>query len=114
MLIYIKFVCLSLLLLLGLVSFAGAASSNELNGSNLAGYTFICDGQTIIIYRTETGWALWGDTNVEVSTTYDGWMLTHKRTGIERSLSTNIGEQPVLYVYSDNDAKEFACFEISN
>ena len=114
MLIYIKFVCLSLLLLLGLVSLAGAASNNELNGSNVAGYTFICDGQTIIIYDTETGWALWGDSDVDVSTTYDGWMLTHKSTGIERSLSSTIGQQPVLYVYSDNDAKEFACFEISN
>lgn len=58
------------------------ATSDIKDGASLKGqHIFVCDGEIFTIIKTELGWALLSEPDVEVSTTYDGFMLTDQRSG---------------------------------
>ena len=70
---------------------------------------YVCDGKIYTIIKTEMGWALLSEPDVEVSTTYDGFMLTDQKSGAKRSLGKLASGVDVLYVYHENDTKRYVC-----
>ena len=79
----------------------GSLSNGHLN--------YVCDGETYIIISTETGWALLNQPDVEVSTTYDGFMLEDHETGTQKSLGKLASGADVMYVYYVDGTKRYDC-----
>ena len=98
------------ILLVLLITIGSQTTANVQDGSSLnrqIGY--VCDGQTFVIIKTETGWGLLNEPDVEVSTTYDGFMLVDHKSGTERSLGKLASGADVMYVYHENDTRRSDC-----
>ena len=50
--------------------------------------------------------------DVLVSTTYDGFMLVNRETGIEKSVGKSASGTDVMYVYHKNDTRRYDCVAI--
>ena len=86
------------------------ATSGIEDGAWLKGqHIFVCEGETFTIVDTETGWGLLNEPDVEVSTTYDGFMLVDHKSGTERSLGKLASGADVMYVYHENDTRRSDC-----
>lgn len=88
----------------------GSANSQDISPLNRLKY--VCNGETHIIISTETGWTLLKQPDVEVSTTYDGFMLVNRETGLKKSLGTSASGADVMYVYHENDTRRYDCVAI--
>ena len=88
----------------------GSANNQDISPLNRLKY--VCNGETYIIVLTETGWALLKQPDVEVSTTYDGFMLVNRETGLKKSLGTSASGADVMYVYHKNDTRRYDCVAI--
>ena len=108
---YVKLLGLVLLFSMGIGN-VGRANSDGIMLSWAFGY--VCDGQTIIIGPTKTGWALWNAPDVDVYTTYNGFGLTNQKTGHSGYLTSLVGEKFVLDVEIDSSSKRYDCFKIFN
>ena len=73
---------------------------------------YVCNGETYIIVSTEAGWTLLEQPDVLVSTTYDGFMLVNRETGIEKSVGKSASGTDVMYVYHKNDTRRYDCVAI--
>ena len=99
-------VVLAFLMMIG----SQATAANE-DGSSSNGYLkYVCNGETHIIVSTEAGWAAPSRPNVTVETTYDGFMLTDRETGLERSLGKSASGANFMYVYHADGTKRYDCF----
>ncbi|MDB4842023.1 hypothetical protein OAH73_05590 [Planktomarina sp.] len=103
----LKHLLISLAFLMTLSSPVSAEDVGDGSSSN-GGLKFICDGITLIITSTEEGWALMSKPDVEIYTTYDGFMLIDHQTGISRSLGKSSGAD-VMYVYYENGTEKYDC-----
>ena len=63
---------------------------------------YLCNGETYIIISTEAGWVSLSHPYISVTTTYDGFMLTDRETGVEQSLGKSVSGADVMYVYAEN------------
>ena len=63
---------------------------------------YLCNGETHIIISTEAGWVSLSHPYISVTTTYDGFMLTDRETGVEQSLGKSVSGAEVMYVYAEN------------
>ena len=84
-------------------------STNNQDSSPLIRFKYVCNGETHIIVSTEAGWALLKQPNVEVSTTYDGFMLVNRETGIKKSLGKSSSGGDVMYIYHEENTKRYVC-----
>lgn len=73
---------------------------------------YVCDGKIYTIIKTEMGWALLSEPDVEVSTTYDGFMLTEQKSAIKRSLDKWASGADVMHVYDENGTRRYDCVSI--
>ena len=71
--------------------------------------SYVCDGKVYTIVDTETGWGLLNEPDVEVFTTYDGFMLVDHKSGTNRSLGKLASGAGVMYVYHKNDTSRYHC-----
>ena len=86
-----------------------ATAANE-DGSSSKGYLqYVCNGETHIITSTDEGWASLSNPDVTVTTTYDGFMLTDRETGIDKSLGKSTSGADVMYVYHADGTKRYDC-----
>ena len=93
-----------------LITIGSQATANvEDTPSPNSSKSYVCDGKVYTIVDTETGWGLLNEPDVEVFTTYDGFMLTDRETGLQRSLGTSASGADVMYVYDANDAVVYDC-----
>ena len=84
------------------------AANEDVSLSN--GYLkYVCNGEAHIITSTEEGWASLSHPDVTVETTYDGFMLTDRETGLERSLGKSASGADVMYVYYTDGTKQYDC-----
>ncbi|MDB9944666.1 hypothetical protein OAE27_00860 [bacterium] len=98
-------VVLAFLMMIG----SQATAANE-DGSSSNGYLqYVCNGETHIITSTEEGWASLSNPDVTVTTTYDGFWLTDRETGLERSLGKSASAADVMYVYYADGTKRYDC-----
>ena len=70
---------------------------------------YLCNGETYIIISTEAGWVSLSHPYISVTTTYDGFMLTDRETGLERSLGKSASGADVMYVYYTDGTKQYDC-----
>ena len=77
-------------------------AANEDSAPSTGYLKYVCNGETHIIVSTEAGWGSPSRPNVTVETTYDGFMLTDRETGLERSLGKSASGADVMYVYAEN------------
>ena len=84
------------------------AANEDISLSN--GYLkYVCNGEVHIITSTEEGWASLSHPDVTVETTYDGFVLTDRETGLERSLGKSASGADVMYVYYTDGTKQYDC-----
>ena len=84
------------------------AANEDVSLSN--GYLkYVCNGEAHIITSTEEGWASLSHPDVTVETTYDGFVLTDRETGLERSLGKSASGADVMYVYYTDGTKQYDC-----
>ena len=103
---------IALLLLLPLPIFAASnqvTAANEDNSPSNGYLKYVCNGETYIIVSTEAGWASPSRPNVTVETTYNGFMLTDRETGLERSIGKSGSGADVIYVYYTDGTKRYDC-----
>ena len=98
-------ISLAFLMTLGSQATSGIEDGTLLKGQHI----FVCDGETFTIVDTETGWGLLSEPDVEVSTTYDGFMLVDNKSGTERSLGKSVSGADVMYVYYKGGTKVYDC-----
>ena len=84
-------------------------AANEDNSPSNGYLKYVCNAETYIIVSTEAGWASPSRPNVTVETTYDGFMLTDRETGLERSLGISGSVADVVYVYYTDGTKRYDC-----
>ena len=85
-------------------------AANEDSSPSTGYLKYVCNGETHIIVSTEAGWAAPSRPNVTVETTYDGFMLTDRETGLERSLGKSASGANFMYVYHADGTKRYDCF----
>ena len=84
-------------------------SANEDSAPSTGDLKYVCNGETHIIVSTEAVGAAPSRPNVTVETTYDGFMLTDRATGIERSLGKLASGADVMYVYYADGTTRYDC-----
>ena len=84
-------------------------AANEDSSPSTGYLKYVCNGETHIIVSTEAGWGSPSRPNVTVETTYDGFMLTDRETGLERSLGKSASGADVMYVYYADGTKRYDC-----
>ena len=93
-----------------LITIGSQATAASEDGSSSNGYLqYVCNGETHIITDTEEGWASLSHPDITVITTYNGFMLTDRETGIERSLGKSTSGADVMYVYHADGTKRYDC-----
>ena len=97
--------------LLGLaIAIASQTTAANEDGSSSNGYLkYVCNGEAHIITSTEEGWASLSHPDATVETTYDGFMLTDRETGLERSLGKSASGADVMYVYYTEGTQQYDC-----
>ena len=98
-------VVLAFLMMIG----SQAAAASEDGSSSNGHLQYVCNGETHIITSTEEGWTSLSHPDFTVITTYDGFMLTDRETGIERSLGKSTSGTDVMYVYHADGMKRYDC-----
>ena len=91
---------------------ADVSTANQDSSPSNRPINYVCNGQTYIIVSTEAGWALLKQPDVEVSTTYDGFILVNRETGIEKTVGKSASGADVMYVYHENDTRRYDCVAI--
>jgi hypothetical protein len=92
------------------ITIGSQATAASEDGSSSNGYLqYVCNGETHMIASTEKGWASLSHPDITVITTYDGFMLTDRETGIERSLGKSTSGANVMYVYYADGTKAYDC-----
>ena len=80
-------------------------SSTE-DGASLTELKYVCGEKTLVVINNGDGWALLNEPDVEVLTTYHGFMLIDNATGIESSLYTSDSGEDF---YSENQGEDLNC-----
>ena len=100
---------ISQLLIVTALTFSGSNATMADAAKVVWKYGFNCDAKTVIVGKTEDGWALWGSPNSDIGTTYDGWMWTTDdgtSTSYLRSLQDG---RDVLDIESDGAYERYEC-----
>ena len=98
-------VVLAFLMMIGSQATAASEDGSSSNGH----LQYVCNGETHIITSTDEGWASLSNPDVTVTTTYDGFMLTDRETGIDKSLGKLASGADVMYVYHADGTKRYDC-----
>ena len=99
-----------LILLVLLVAIGSQATANVEDGPWLnRQFGYVCDGQTFVLIKNKRGWGLLNEPDIDVSTTYDGFLLTDRETGLQRSLGTSASGADVMYVYYKSGTRRYDC-----
>ena len=101
---------IALLLGLAIAIASQTTAANEGGPSSNGDLEYICNGETHIITSTDEGWASRSNLDVTVTTTYDGFWLVDRETGLERSLGKSTSGADVMYVYYADGTKRYDCF----
>ena len=84
-------------------------AANQDSSTSSRPINYLCNGETYIIISTEAGWVSLSHPYTSVTTTYDGFMLTDRKTGIERSIGKLTSGAHVMYVYYADGTKRYDC-----
>ena len=92
------------------ITIGSQATAASEDGSSSNGYLqYVCNGETHMIASTEAGWVSLSHPYTSVTTTYDGFMLKDRKTGIERSIGKLTSGAHVMYVYYADGTKRYNC-----
>ena len=94
------------------VSFPATSNAGNNQGLNWR-HGYACNQELLIIISTEIGWGLWKAPEVEVYTTYDGFMLVDQSSGTDRFLRKLQSGLHILEVRQASRTKRYDCSYIS-
>jgi hypothetical protein len=100
---------LTLLIALLMTIGSQVSAANHVSSAPSRPINYLCNGETYIIISTDEGWASRSNPDVTVTTTYDGFWLVDRETGLERSLGKSTSGADVMYVYYADGTKRYDC-----
>ena len=110
-----------LIKLISLISLLGiqTVSTNAEGSSALNGIRYVCEGRILTVVDTLEGWGLWGSPDVEVITTYDGFMIVNPKQKTEsalllRTLSSGADVLDVQQVSGETKRHKCSVTRVSN